>query len=606
MAYKTPGVYVKEISLFPPSVAEVETAIPAFIGYTEKAVQKGEDITNKPTFINSLLEFDELFGGEFDIRKVAVTVNDNYAVTSVVLKKRFYLYESLRLFFNNGGGKCYIVSVGSYSIDPKTGFTVLDGGIKALETYDEPTMILFPDAQLLSTETELYSLQQTALSQCAKLHDRVGVFELYENNSDVKTAVGSFRDKIGINNLKYGAAYTPWLYSVIPKKVDFSIFSSAVMKKSDSSAVDLARISSNTVLNDLVHAAENAQKDIITIQTTIDTAKDTSATLDGRHNDLKQAVKTKASYEKYIKFIDDLISEINKWASHAISDKLTTDIAAYSMSILSTVEIDINAAKSDDTADMTKNMAAIEQIAPLFFGVEKSIMAFISAAQNAASIYSNMAQKLLYEQHVVIGNMANRIKKEMSKVPPGGAIAGVYATVDNTRGVWKAPANVSLNSVLGPVETIDDSEQENLNIDVNDGKSINAIRTFSGKGVLVWGARTLAGNDNEWRYVPVRRFYNMVEESVKKSTSWVVFEPNTKPLWVKVKGMIDTYLIQKWREGALAGATPDEAFFVNIGLGQTMTEQDIHDGHLIVEIGMAVLRPAEFIILKFSHKMQGS
>jgi hypothetical protein len=116
----------------------------------------------------------------------------------------------------------------------------------------------------------------------------------------------------------------------------------------------------------------------------------------------------------------------------------------------------------------------------------------------------------------------------------------------------------------------------------------------------------LAGNDNEWRYVPVRRFFNMVEESVKKSTSWAVFEPNDAGLWNRVKSMITNYLIQKWREGALAGAVPDDAFFVKIGLGQTMTAQDILEGRLIVEIGLAVVRPAEFIILRSSHKMQQS
>jgi phage tail sheath protein FI len=127
-----------------------------------------------------------------------------------------------------------------------------------------------------------------------------------------------------------------------------------------------------------------------------------------------------------------------------------------------------------------------------------------------------------------------------------------------------------------------------------------------GKGTLVWGARTLAGNDNEWRYIPVRRFFSVVEESIKKSTYWAVFEPNDANTWVKVRGMIENYLIQKWREGALAGATPKEAFFVKCGLGITMTSQDILEGRMNVEIGMAVVRPAEFIILKFSHKLQTS
>lgn len=189
-------------------------------------------------------------------------------------------------------------------------------------------------------------------------------------------------------------------------------------------------------------------------------------------------------------------------------------------------------------------------------------------------------------------------------LPPSGAVAGVYAYTDTNRGVWKAPANVPLSNVLEPTVRLDSARQGSLNVDPTSGKSINALRAFAGKGTLVWGARTLAGNDNEWRYVSVRRFFNMVEESVKKSTYWAVFETNDANTWVKVRGMIEAYLTQKWREGALAGATPQDAFFVRCGLGTTMNAQDILEGRINVEIGMAVGRPAEFIILKFSHKMQ--
>jgi len=190
------------------------------------------------------------------------------------------------------------------------------------------------------------------------------------------------------------------------------------------------------------------------------------------------------------------------------------------------------------------------------------------------------------------------------ELPPSSAIAGVYARVDKDRGVWKAPANVSLNYVTNLSVKITSEDQESLNVDTTAGKSINAIRAFTGKGILVWGARTLAGNDNEWRYVPVRRFFNMVEESVKKATSQFVFEPNDANTWVKVRAMIENFLILQWRAGALAGAKPEQAFYVRVGLGQTMTAEDILNGYMHIEIGMAVVRPAEFIVLKFSHKLQ--
>jgi len=198
------------------------------------------------------------------------------------------------------------------------------------------------------------------------------------------------------------------------------------------------------------------------------------------------------------------------------------------------------------------------------------------------------------------------LRKLFVDLAPSGAVAGIYARVDSDRGVWKAPANVGVRSIVGPTQKITHEDQEGLNVDATSGKSINAIREFTGKGTLVWGARTLAGNDNEWRYVPVRRLYNFIEESVKKASEFVVFEPNVATTWVRVKSMIENFLTKLWRDGALAGATTSDAFFVKVGLGETMTALDILEGRMNIEIGLAAVRPAEFIILKFSHKLQES
>jgi phage tail sheath protein FI len=192
------------------------------------------------------------------------------------------------------------------------------------------------------------------------------------------------------------------------------------------------------------------------------------------------------------------------------------------------------------------------------------------------------------------------------KLPPSGAVAGVYAAVDNERGVWKAPANVGLSAAVKPTIEFSNTEQDVMNVDPTAGKSVNAIRAFVGRGTLIWGARTLAGNDNEWRYVPVRRFFIFVEESVKKATAQFVFEPNDANTWVKVQAMIENFLTTQWRQGALQGIKPEHAFYVAVGLGKTMTPLDILEGRMIVEIGMAAVRPAEFIILRFSHKMAQS
>jgi phage tail sheath protein FI len=188
-------------------------------------------------------------------------------------------------------------------------------------------------------------------------------------------------------------------------------------------------------------------------------------------------------------------------------------------------------------------------------------------------------------------------------MPPSPAMAGVYARVDSARGVWKAPANVGINGITGANIKLTDADQNFMNIDPTSGKSVNAIRSITGRGTVVWGARTLMGNSNEWRYINVRRYFNYVEESVKKATYQFVFEPNDANTWVKVRAMIENFLTNQWRDGALQGAKPEQAFTVRIGLGQTMTPQDVLEGKMIVEIGMAVVRPAEFIYLRFSHKM---
>lgn len=190
-------------------------------------------------------------------------------------------------------------------------------------------------------------------------------------------------------------------------------------------------------------------------------------------------------------------------------------------------------------------------------------------------------------------------------LPPSPIMAGIYVQVDQKSGVYKAPANVSLNGVVAPSMRISDAEHDKLNLH-SSGKSINAIRGFAGRGVLVFGARTLAGNDNEWRYISVRRFFNFAEVSIRNTILQFLFEPNDRNTWERVKAMIANFLTNQWQEGALLGDNADQAFFVRVGLGSTMTAVDILEGRLIVEVGMAVVRPAEFIILKFSHLMQVS
>lgn len=231
----------------------------------------------------------------------------------------------------------------------------------------------------------------------------------------------------------------------------------------------------------------------------------------------------------------------------------------------------------------------------------------VSSSGTANGAHNGKTLEDLVTESTQLSELARGAIRGMAlKLPPSPAIAGVYASVDGSRGVWKAPANVGLVGVMQPTIEYSNVENDHMNVDPTAGKSVNAIRPFTGKGTLVWGSRTLAGNDNEWRYVNVRRFFIFVEESVKKATEQFTFEPNDANTWVKVQAMIENFLTTQWRDGALQGIKPEHAFYVSVGLNKTMTALDILEGRLIVEIGMAAVRPAEFIVLRFSHKLAES
>jgi phage tail sheath protein FI len=185
-------------------------------------------------------------------------------------------------------------------------------------------------------------------------------------------------------------------------------------------------------------------------------------------------------------------------------------------------------------------------------------------------------------------------------IPPGGTVCGIYALTDNTRGVFKAPANEVVAGALDLEFDIDQGAQEILN-----PKGANAIRRFPGRGIRVWGARTLS-SDPLWKYVNVRRLFIFLEASIYNSTQWVVFEPNDQRLWARVKQTVTLFLRTQWREGALLGAKEEEAFTVAVGRGETMSEDDILNGRLIIEIGIAPVRPAEFVVFRVFQKTQES
>jgi hypothetical protein len=179
-------------------------------------------------------------------------------------------------------------------------------------------------------------------------------------------------------------------------------------------------------------------------------------------------------------------------------------------------------------------------------------------------------------------------------VPPSGHIAGIWARNDNTRGVHKAPANEIVQGAVGLGYVLTKGEQDTLN-----PNGVNCIRAFPGRGIRVWGARTVS-SDPAWRYINVRRFFNMVENSIERATQWVVFEPNDPFLWARVRRDVSAFLLTQWSAGALFGATPGDAFYVKCD--EELNPPESRDlGRLIIEIGMCPVKPAEFVIFRISQ-----
>jgi phage tail sheath protein FI len=493
---KTPGVYIVEKNAFPNSVVEVATAVPAFIGYTEKAANGNKSLLNQPWRVTSMAEFRAYFGGpplpKFAIKESETAVNAllfNGKYYTLERQKVFTLYYNMLLFYANGGGPCYVVAVGDYSADG-IDKAKLEAGIEPLVKEQEPTMVVIPEAVNLADANDCYALQQAALSHCGSvMKNRFALLDVYGGEKDRKhpdgDVVNSFREAIGSNFLDYGAAYYPFL-------------NTSIVQENELSFLNL---------------------DVENFKALLTAELDASSLPDAK----------KAQVKQYVDSLKEGLSDVENSALHKV----------------------------------------LSQSSPFYAQIIKEL------------------------------------RFALNLLPVSAAMAGVYTLVDNSKGVWKAPANVSIATVVSPTVSISHEEQEDLNVPIS-GKSVNAIRSFIGEGIKVWGARTLDGNSLDWRYINVRRTMIMLEESVKNAAKAYVFDPNIAATWVNMKSMISNFLNGIWKRGGLAGAVPDDAYSVHVGLGETMTPEDILEGIMRITVLVALVRPAEFIEITFQQQMQKS
>lgn len=522
-SFATPGVYINEINGFPNSVVPVATAVPAFIGYTPNAEYQGKSYYNKPFKISSFAEFQAIFmqpnppppadpakqySPQYYLvaqkttptRGEYLTLNEQCYSVLPDPNTIYFLYNSIRLFYQNGGGDAYIVAVGSYGpasgkpltdptvsvVNPNVLLADLQRGLALLTKEPEPTIYICPEATLLSLNDNA-TLMETMLLQADTMQTAVCIFDvigganpdpvLYTND------IENFRNSTGSLGLNYGISYYPFI-------------GTTVMQSSD---IDFTNL-----------------------------------------------------------FGGD-----------------TKQLAPF---------VNPASAPNPDAAQ---------------------ILAMIQTPP-ASPLSNSQLQAALLVASPVYSQIINHVLTEANILPPSGAMAGVYTVNDQEAGVWNSPANTSIvGAVLLPIR-LSDSDQENLNIDAVSGKSINAIRFFNGQGILIWGARTLDGNSQDWRYISVRRTMTFLEQSIKLAARAYVFSPNNANTWAALQSMISSFLTGVWQGGGLQGASPADAFSVSVGLGTTMTADDLLNGYLRVTVKVAVVHPAEFIVISFEQQQANS
>lgn len=518
----------------PQAVAPVATAVPAFIGCTQRADDgHGQSLVGTPVRITSHAEFLAYFAepdaAAAPARPQYHLVPQGAPLESTPLESMplesmppktaaqlgigsqcfaalpdpgtlYHLHRSVALFYANGGGDAWIVSAGlcgpatgqpvdnasTPPVNPNLSLAALLQALAALRDQTEPTLYVCPDATLLSPQDNA-TLMQAMLAQADALGTVLCLLDVI--NGDNPTADGyaqdiaAFRQATGSTGLDRGACYYPF------------IITNGAIDNSLDDAIDFTHL-----------------------------------------------------------FGGDL-----------------------------------------------QRLAAVLEAGD---GPDPAVTSILASIGTAAPAERPALQRQLLAASATYARIMQVVQTAAATVPASGAMAGVYANNDNTRGVWIAPANVGIVGVTDLPFLLNDMQQGGLNVDAVTGKSINAIRAFTGLGILVWGARTLDGNSQDWRYVPVRRTMDYIDATLREIMRACVFMPNDGNTWSFVNMQASAFLTDLWKQGGLVGATASDAFTVATGLGTTMTAQDLLDGYMRLTAKVALTAPAEFLVTTLEQQMQ--
>lgn len=545
--YLSPGVYVEEVDRGPKPIEGVGTAMATFIGFTEKAElvrevggeKVVENLLNKPQLVTNWSQYVERYGN---------------------LVPGAYLPQSVYGYFMNGGSRCYIVSVRTF---PKAKTMLLNRQGKPAITVR---------ARLSGTEGMRLRVRVQdvealpAPSQPAKKGEKA-------------EGEGSTSDTVAPEDTKTGNAFTliveqekannDWKVLEVLKDVKLQ---EAVNEGQKTVAVAYANNRASKLVELLLGSTQapiaqimpREQEQMLVIEKELLPPPSTA--------EFKGDVTSRTGVEG-LEVLDDVTMVV-------VPDLMTT---------MPGEKLNLEMVKAVQSMVIAHCERMGDRVAILDVPPDLTPQEVKNWRMNVAGFDSSYAA--MYYPWIQV---MDPITEKSIAIPPSGHIAGIWARNDNTRGVHKAPANEVVQGAIGTVYPTTKGEQDTLN-----PIGVNCVRGFPGRGIRVWGARTLS-SDPAWRYINVRRLFNYVEKSIENGTQWVVFEPNDRKLWAKVRRDATAFLKTVWRDGALFGSSPEEAFYVKVD--DELNPPESRDlGRLIIEIGMSPVKPAEFVIFRISQ-----
>lgn len=585
--YLSPGVYVEEFESGPRPMEGVSTSTAGFIGLAEKGSVKG-----LPELVTNFADFQRKFGGYLSQNEFG-----DYR----------YLAYAVEHFFINGGGRCYVMRVAPPDAKVSANFTddskdkvILQITSKNPGLWGDKIRIkLYPSSKAKTQIKKLITDPSTSEVQYVVKNSagfNVGDVVMYSDGEKSEYAiVKASQDNVLVFASPLSVGEDGVDNNLLPKKIlttcEFSIqvvyketvelYENASLNAAEANFIEKVTSKSN-----MINVTVNPQDKGALPPFKVITDKDEFGKAEGSekiemNSEIIALSGGSNGSVKSITAADYMGSDDGPGKRSGIKAFIDNDEVSL-MAIPGVTDADVQLSLIAHCESLGSRFAVID------IPRDKKTVADVETHRNIFdSNYAAMYNPWL--------QVFDPLEKRNIFIPPSGPVLGIYARVDTSRGVHKAPANEVVRACSGLDCQYNKGEQDILN-----PKGVNLIRYFTGEGIRVWGARTCTSN-SLWKYINVRRLFIFLEESIKRNTNWVVFEPNDEALWGRVQRTISNFLDTVWRSGALMGSTSAEAFFVNVDR-TTMSQDDIDNGRLICVIGVAPVKPAEFVIFRITQK----